>query len=120
MNETQRKARGHAFTPPKAVLRKIPALYETDGQDFDDKTIWLHYFGPNFDWYIAELDPENNEAFGYTKRAEHPEGADWGYINLDQLEGLTYEMRLGNLRIPRPYVERDMHWTPCKFKEIDK
>lgn len=118
MNETQRKRRGHAFLPPKAVLRRIPKLYETDGQDFDEKTIWAHYFVGAWDWYIAELDPETNEVFGYTRHAKHPSGAEWGYIQLDQLECLTVPGTITGLPISFP-VERDMHWTPVKFKEIN-
>jgi hypothetical protein len=126
MNETLRRRRGHNFTPPKAVLNKIPALYATDGTPAEEKTIYVHYFGPAGDFYIAELDPETNEAFGYSRLAAYPDGAEWGYIDLIELEGA---MTSATLRapgrgpvvvLPLVAVERDCHWTVRKFGEIDK
>lgn len=119
MDETQRKRRGHAFLPPKAVLSKLPNLYGTEGAPFEHKTIWAHYFGGPFDWYIAELDPETNEAFGYTRRSDYPDGAEWGYISLTELEGLTGRIQLGDYSFTKAAVERDVHWKPREFGELD-
>jgi Protein of unknown function (DUF2958) len=111
MNETQRARRGHAFLPPKAVLSKIPALYATEKTDPDDKIIHAHYFSAGSDHYVAELDPETGEAFGYARLAAFPEGAEWGYFDLSELEQVNAH---GGLVI----VERDCHWQPRKFSEI--
>lgn len=121
MNETQRTARGHAFLPPQAVLAKIPKLYETESTPAPDKMIWLHYFSPGGDYYIAELDTETGEAFGYTRYSHYPDGAEWGYISLPELERVTTHVEIvgiGSAR--RPAVERDLHWQPRKFSEVER
>lgn len=111
MTETQRRRRGHAFLPPKAILDKIPMLYVTEGTPFEDKIIYAHYFSAASDYYIAELDAETGEAFGYAKLAMFPEGAEWGDLDLEELEQVYAH---GG----RVIVERDMHWKPRKFSEI--
>lgn len=112
MNETQRKRRGHAFLPPKAVLAKIPALYATESTPAEDKVIWAHYFSAGSDHWVAELDAETGEAFGYAKMAGHPEGAEWGYFDLNELEQV-------NVRHGLVIVERDCWWKPVKFAEVN-
>ena len=112
MEETQRKRRGHAFLPPKAVLAKIPKLYGTENTEAGDKIIWVHYFSASSDHYIAELDPETGEAYGYAKLAAYPEGAEWGYVSLPELEQVNVHHGL-------VIVERDMFWEPKKFSEIN-
>ena len=109
MLETQRKRRGHNFLPPKTV--KVPGIMATDGIPVADKSIPLHYFCASGDWYIAEADFETGEAFGYAKLAAYPDGAEWGYIDLNELEQLNVH---GGLVI----VERDCYWTPVKFSDI--
>lgn len=119
MNETQRQRRGHAFLPPKAILRRIPALFATEGTTPFDKTIWAHYFAGGSDYYIAELDQETCEAYGYTRHASHPDGAEWGYIDLPELEEVRVSGLFGGRLVPGlVIIERDMHWKPCKFSEI--
>lgn len=111
MQETQRKRRGHNFLPPKSV--KVPALMSTDGIPFAEKSIPLHYFSAAGDWWIAEADFDSGEAFGYVKLAAYPDGAEWGYIDLNELERLNVHHGL-------VIVERDMHWTQVKFGDIEK
>lgn len=106
--ETQRRRRGHNFFPPKADLRKIPALYSTEGTHVDEKTVHLHYFSGAWDWFITEIDTETFEAFGY---ARHAGDGEWGYIDLRELEAVR-----GGL-IP---VERDLFWEPVTFAEAAK
>lgn len=111
MEETLRRRRGHAFLPPKDILRKIPKLYATDGVPFEDKIVYIHYFCATADWWITELDQESLEGFGYAKLAVNPEGAEWGYIYLPELEELS-------VKGGRIIVERELHWTPRKFSEV--
>ena len=87
MEETQRKRRGHRFLPPKSV--QVPMLMTTTGTAMADKVIPLHYFCASGDWYIAEADFSTGEAFGYAKLAAMPEMAEWGYIDLNELEQLN-------------------------------
>lgn len=109
MIETQRKRRGHAFMPPPR--KAIPDIYDTEDIPAEDKIIYVHYFASNVDFYIAEMNFENGDAFGYTRFTDFPEGAEWGYIGLEELEQLSVH---GGLII----VERDLYWEPVKFKEI--
>ena len=107
--ETQRRRRGHAFMPPQTV--KVPKIGAASGTRISDKLIPLHYFSAAGDWYVAEMDPETGEAFGYTRLAAYPDGAEWGYFDLAELEQVNVHHGL-------VIVERDMHWTPRKFSEI--
>jgi len=109
--ETQRRRRGHQFMPTKAVLAKIPALYGTEGTATEDKIVWAHYFSAAGDWWITEYDPAENEAYGYARLAQFPEGAEWGYVDLAELERVNAHHGL-------VIVERDMHWTPTAFGQI--
>jgi hypothetical protein len=113
MIETQHKRRGHYFMPPLAVQNKIPALYETENIPTEDKIVHLHYFCASGDWWITELGTGDDEnlAFGYVKLAAMPECAEWGYIDMAELEELNV---LNGLVI----VERDCYWEPKPFKDI--
>ncbi|MCU6479017.1 DUF2958 domain-containing protein [Arthrobacter sp. A2-55] len=106
--ETQRRIRGHNFYAPKSDRKKIPALGETDGAPFPEKVVHLHYFTGAADWYVTELDPITNEAFGYSDPTGR--GGEWGYIPLAELEAVN----LGGYRV----VERDCYFTPNTFSSI--
>jgi DUF2958 family protein len=86
---TQRRRRGHDFLPPKALLKRIPQLDATADQEPADTMIWLHYFGPAGDWWITELDADEGYAFGYVRLSAMPDCAEWGSIDLAELEALT-------------------------------
>lgn len=109
MEETQRKRRGHSFVPPKTV--KVPGIMETDRIPMENKIIPLHYFCASGDWWIAEADFDTGEAFGYVKLASYPDGAEWGYIDLNELETLNAHHGL-------VIVERDCNWEPTLFRNI--
>ena len=120
--DTQRRLRGHAFLPPRRVLDKAPAAYATENMAAEDKTIIAHYFSGGADYYIAEMWQEPGEegepsrwmAFGYARLASHPEGQEWGYLDLDELEQVRGRTPQGLPVI----VERDMHWAPAPFSQI--
>lgn len=107
--ETQRRRRGHNFYPPKSILSKIPALYGTDGIPAEEKTIHLHYFGGAADWWIAEIDPETMEAFGYADLG-HGMG-EWGYVSLPEVEAVNVQRGL-------VVIERDLYWDLKPFGEV--
>jgi hypothetical protein len=120
--DTQRRLRGHAFLPPRKVLDKAPAAYATENVAAEDKTIIAHYFSSGADYYIAEMWQEPDEegersrwmAFGYARLASHPEGQEWGYLDLDELEQVRGRTTQGMPVL----VERDMHWQPTPFSQI--
>ncbi len=111
LTETQRKRRGHAFYPPESLV--IPGLYNSGKGSVQDTKIVVHYFCASGDWYVAELNRETGEAFGYVRLAAYPEGAEWGYFSLPELEQVNTANGL-------VIVERDMHWTPRRFSEVSK
>ena len=83
-----------------ATIKKTPTIYETDGQG-KEAIVYLHYFIGGFDWYITELEHNNEElqCFGLADLGE-PE---LGYISLQEL---------------REHAELDLHWKPVALKEI--
>jgi len=110
--ETQRRRRGHNFYPPKAVAKKVPALYTNDKPDVDsdDVIVVLHYFSPTADWYITEADFETGEAFGWAELL--PGCGEWGFMSLTEMEA--------SLVPPFWVIERDLYWEPKTMGEVLK
>ncbi len=116
--EQHRPERGHGFYPPAGQLAAIPPLYGSENVATADKIIHLHYFARDCDWWVCEYDPATGTAFGYARLHGDDTNAEWGYVNLPELEALhqqgsitrtdTHRLRL----LPRLIVERDLHWTP--------
>lgn len=57
-------------------------------------------------WWLSELDPETNIAFGFCKLHE----SEFGYVSIDELKSFKGQFGLG--------IERDLHFTPKTFDEI--
>jgi len=57
-------------------------------------------------WYLSELDPETNIAFGLCDLGT-PE---LGYVSIDELQSFKGRMGLG--------IERDRSFEPTSFKEL--
>jgi hypothetical protein len=117
MDETQRRLRGHAFAPPKAILNRIPPLNATDGTPAADKVIHAHYLSAGTDSYLTELEQREEDghwiAYGYAVHAGHPEGAEWEYSELTEMEASRGRSGQG---LPL-LTERDMGWQPKPFRE---
>lgn len=113
--ETQRRARGHRFTPPAADSRRIPALYATDSTPLADKVLHLHYFTGGHDWYVAEVDPATGEAFGLVIVNGERE---WTYFRLGDLEAVRSQV-LGAGRYAH-LVERDCWYTRGTAAEVSR
>ncbi|MFI7026301.1 UvrD-helicase domain-containing protein [Micromonospora sp. NPDC049900] len=108
--ETQRVRRGHAFYPPADL--PVPPLYATERQSPGDKTIFLHYFSPSSDWWLAEYDPKTGLGFGYLCANGDDQNTEWGYVSLVELEKIRANRGL-------LIVERDLHWTPKPAREAN-
>jgi hypothetical protein len=100
--QTQRIRRGHDFYP--LADARVPDIYETENQPCADKLLYLHYFAGGCDWWFAEYDPDTGNGFGYACLGD-PENAEWGYVDLPELESVNVHHGL-------VIVERDLHWTP--------
>lgn len=105
LTETQRERRGHDFYE---IPVQTPRLYATEKVAPKDKTIWVHYFGPSQNWWIAEVNSDGM-AFGYADLGFG--GGEWGNIYLPELEAVNVH---GGLVI----IERDCFWTPKTFWEV--
>jgi len=81
------------------------------------------YFARDCDWWVCEYDPATGTAFGYARLHGDDTNAEWGYVNLPELEALHQQGSItrtdtGRLRLlPRLIVERDLHWTPRTVRE---
>ncbi len=121
--EPHRDQRGHNFWPSPEQLGRIPGLYGSESTRARDKIVHLHYFAGGSDWWLVELDLEDRIAFGYVRLGGHPDGAEWGYVDLAELaevfvpgQAIAIE---GGLRIQVPViVERDLHWRPRPAGEV--
>jgi len=88
----------------KAIERKMPALYSSDGTE--DRPIIVKYFTPdsNWTWYVIEGQRESSEVdcdwmfFGLVDGFEK----EFGYFRLSELQGVKGPLGL--------YIERDMHF----------
>lgn len=101
--QINRNRRGHDFY---AGLDGIPPPYATEDTPTESKAIHAHYFVGGADWWLAELDPDTMEAFGYCKI----QAGEWGYVSLPELEAVV----AGPLSA---VVERDLHWTVRPFQD---
>jgi hypothetical protein len=106
--ETRRRQRGHAFYPPTEDAARIPRVYANEHVPLDDKLLHLHYFTAACAWWIAEYDPDSGRAFGYACLNGDALNAEWGSIDLTELE---------SVRVGPIIVERDLTWTPTLARE---
>jgi hypothetical protein len=92
----------------KAIERKLPALYATDGLPPEQKIVQVKFFTPdsNWTWYGIEYDPQDRVFFGLVQGFEE----ELGYFSLDELESTTGPMGLS--------IERDKWFRPQPLSEI--
>lgn len=85
-------------------LKTIPMTYQQDGLG-DEAIVYLHYFNDGSDWFITEKDQEEDQyqAFGFVSLGCCPDGAEAGYISIEELKNLN--------------VELDLHWEERTLRE---
>ena len=93
----------------KTIKEKMVKNHNDQDGTKDFKAV-LKLFDPtgSSTWYLSELDPETNIAFGLCDMG-YPE---LGYVSLDELSTLKVKMGLG--------IERDLYFTPKTFDELQK
>jgi hypothetical protein len=94
--------------PTPDRLKEMPDLYSSEDVNLEDKIIVEHFFIGGFDWYIAESD-DKGLMFGFVNLND-PQMAEWGYVSLNELK---------EIKVAPFEVDRDLHWTPKKFSEIN-
>lgn len=95
---------------PQNMLNKLPKLYETEGEVYDNSMCQIKLFSPIGigTWYIIEYDPEEELAFGYVDLG-YPELC---YFSLKELRDakLPYGLK----------IERDSSWKPQPLSKVEK
>lgn len=86
-------------------IETMPKTYEQDGKG-DQTIVYLHYFGPNCDWWITEKDVDTDnegqiQAFGFAKFGYV---AELGYISISELIQNNCEL--------------DLHFQPITVEEL--
>ena len=90
-------------------LRKIiPPFYSSEDVELEEKIVYAKFFlaDAQWTWYILELDPESNTFFALVDGLDR----ELGYVSLEELEQVRGHMGL--------YVERDLYFTPVKYKDL--
>jgi len=90
----------------KAIKNKLIANHKAQDGTKEFKAI-LKLFNPTGigTWYLSELNPENNNAFGLCCLHEE----EFGYVNLDELLSFKGQLGLG--------IERDRFFKPKPLEE---
>ena len=96
----------------KAILDKMPKLYETEEIPTDEKKIVVKFFTPwtNWTWYIVEGEERDGDflMFGYVDGNEK----EWGYVSMNELKSVTGPFGLK--------IERDLYFSEKKLKDVLK
>lgn len=107
--DAMRGEEGAEFIDKAQVLARLidgmAKTYEQDGKG-DQATAYLHYFKGGADWYITEKDASGKgteQAFG---SADLGQGAELGYISIDELA--------------RNNVELDLYFAPVTLASVSK
>ena len=90
----------------KAIREKLIANHKNQDGTKEFKAV-LKLFNPTGlgTWYLSELDPETNVAFGLC----HITDKEYGYVDLNELENFKGALGLG--------IERDKFFTPKTLEE---
>jgi len=90
------------------IRNTLPPLYSAEKDP--DPLVRVKFFTPwsSWTWYGIEYSPEEKLFFGFVV-GDFPE---LGYFSLTELEEFRGPHGL--------YIERDLHFTPCRLSEIRK
>jgi hypothetical protein len=108
----------------KALERKLPGLYATEGTPVEEKTLHAKFFIPWTPWtaWAAEYDPASGTFFGLV----HGQEDEWGYFSLGEMRQpirVRTTMRDRSTgQVTQGYVttrvERDLYWSPRRAGEV--
>ena len=95
--ETLRRRRGQRFYPSFKGWPNVGAHADTPLAEIPPRA---HYFSPNADKWLAEVYPGTGRAWGFARFANMPDSAEWGSVDLTEIEALY----------PSPFciIERDL------------
>jgi len=90
------------------IVKKLPALGETDGQGFDAICQVKFFGGGRMSFFVTEFDGDDT-LYGYMVSALGAECDEWGYSSLSELANAN--------RFGTPLVERDCYFAPRTITE---
>ena len=91
----------------KELETMIPAMYSDENTKLEEKMIYAKFYIHNWTWWILEYNKEERLFFAYVQGLEN----ELGYVSLEELE---------NLEVNGLKVERDLYFTPRKYKDIEE
>ncbi len=91
----------------KELEEIIPAMYSDENTKLEEKMIYAKFYIHNWTWWILEYSKEERLFFAYVQGLEN----ELGYVSLEELE---------NLEVNGLRVERDLYFTPTKYKDIEE
>jgi hypothetical protein len=100
----------------KAIEKKLPALYATEGVKAADKIAVIKFFSPvgRATWYAVEgqrvCQMGDLEMFGYCVSALGSDCDEWGYFNLLEFKDAVLPLGLK--------IERDLYFTPTRMGDL--
>ena len=91
------------------LKKTIPKMYSSEDTKLEDKIVYAKLFTPdsNWTWFILEWDG-GDTLFAMV----HGHEKELGNVSLSELESVRGPMGLK--------IERDMHFTPTKYSEIEE
>lgn len=92
----------------KSILEDFKKIWSQE--EIEDPIIICKFFNPcgAGTWYACEFNEEDKIFFWFVSLIAD----EWGYFSLEELESVKLSFGLK--------IERDLHFTPCKFSEIKK
>jgi hypothetical protein len=99
----------------KAIIKKLPSIYETDEVELGDKVAICKFFCPwgRFTFYVCEADQEEDNDWTFWGYCVSPLGSDcdeFGYVTMSELLSIKHFSGLG--------IERDKWFDPIKLSEL--
>jgi len=91
----------------KELEKIIPEMYADEDTKLEDKIVYAKYFLHGWSWWILEYDKDERVFFAYVQGME----SELGYVSLDELM---------NLEVHGLKVERDLHFTPTRYGDIEE
>ena len=91
----------------KELENIIPAMYSDENTKLENKMVFAKLFIHNWTWWILEYSKEDRLFFAYVQ-GQYDE---LGYVSLDELE----KLEINGLK-----VERDLHFVPTIYSEIEE
>jgi len=94
----------------KAIEKKMPKLYSTEGIELEEKKIICKFYalGSSWTWFAVEGERQENGDYLFFGLVDGLE-KEWGYFSLREMESVKWHGIAG--------IERDMYFDSVKVKD---